>query len=157
MGNKNKTHQNSPSPRPEKKILSREARQRAYLLIVNTVILLFLYFATMEIEIVIIPAGVITQAPVMLGAVVCICYWAAFAGFLLAYIIYNRAFSRKGVTEDMLPPTWSAEQKRQYIDSGKERLEKSKWMLSVLIPLIVTIGVDAVYLFTWPLVQGIFS
>jgi len=30
-------------------------------------------------------------------------------------------------------------------------------MLSVLIPLIVTIGVDAVYLFTWPLVQGIFS
>ena len=157
MGNKNRSTHTPSSPRPEKKVLSKEARQRAYLLIVNTAILLFLYFGTMESEIVIIPAGIVSQPPVMLGAIVCIAYWAAFAGFLLAYIIYNRAFSRKGVTEDMLPPTWSIEKKREYIDSAKERLERSKWMLSVLIPLIVTIGVDAIYLFTWPLIQGIFS
>ncbi len=153
----NKHSKTSYPDRPEKKVLSKEARQRAYMLIVNTAIFLFLYFGTMQTEIVIIPEGVISKAPVMLGEIVCIAYWAAFAGFLLAYVIYNRGFSRKGVTEDMLPLTWSAEQKRAYIDSAKERLEKSKWMLSVLIPLIVTIGVDAVYLFTWPLVQGLFS
>ena len=158
MGKKNSSPKKTPPvERPEKKVLSREARQRFYLLIGNSVILLFLYFFAIKSDIAIIPAGIISKAPVMLGEIVCIAYWVAFAGFLIAYIVYNRAFTRKGITEDMLPMDWSLKKKREYIDSGKERLEKSKWMMSVIIPLVVTIGVDAIYLFTWPLVQSLFQ
>ena len=158
MGEKNSLHKKSTAPaRPEKKVLSREARQRFYLLIGNSVILLFLYFFAIQSDIAIIPAGLISKAPVMLGEIVCIAYWAAFAIFLLAYIIYNRAFTRRGITEDMLPMDWSLERKREYVNNGKERLEKSKWMMSVIIPLVVTIGADAIYLFTWPIVQNLFS
>ena len=38
---------------------------------------------------------------------------------------------------EMLPDTMSAVEKAEYINDGKARLERSKWMLSVIIPLLV--------------------
>ena len=84
-------------------------------------------------------------------------FWVIFAVFLLVFIIYNRAFTRRNLTVDMLPREWSIEQRENYIADGKKRLEKSKWMLSIIIPLLVTIAIDAIYLFTWPMVQQLFK
>lgn len=79
----------------------------------------------------------------------------SFAGFLIAYIIYNRAFSRRDLTPDMLPRDWPIEQRVEYVEDGKRRLKKSQWMLSVIIPLLVPIALDALYLFTLPIIQSI--
>jgi hypothetical protein len=72
-----------------------------------------------------------------------------FGGFLIAYIAYNRAFTRKEITADMLPDDWSEQKKQDYINDGKIRMEKSRWMLSVIIPFLVTFMAEALYLFVW--------
>ncbi len=131
--------------RPPKKELSPEAKKQAYLLIVNSVILLFLYFAAASIYIPIVSVAV----PIL--------YWVAFGAFLIAYLIYNRGFTRKGLTVDMLPPTWTKQEKEDYLAAAKMRQDKSRWMLTVIIPLLVTIAADAIYLFTYPLIQNLFK
>lgn len=150
-------HRKNNESRPEKKQLSQSAIKQIYLLIINSLILMFLYFGTMNLQVEIIPAGVLTSYPIFLGQFVYVAYWLAFAGFLLAYMIYNRGFTRKGITAEMLPDSWSAEKKEEFIADGKRRIERSKWMLSVLIPLTVTIAADAIYLFTWPIIQNLFN
>ncbi len=143
--------------RPQKRELSPEAKRQAYLLIVNSVILIFLYFIAMNLEVQVIAAGVLLPYPIYFGQIVYLAYWLAFGGFLIAYLIYNRGLSRKNVTPEMLPATWTREQREEYIADGKRRMERSRWMLSVIIPLLVTIAVDAIYLFTWPLIQNLFK
>ena len=64
-----------PDPRKEKRVLGPTERRRAYMLIVNSVIFLFVYFGTMETKIDIIPAGVLAPYPITLGQVVYIVYW----------------------------------------------------------------------------------
>ncbi len=117
--------------------------KRAALLIANTVILTFIYFGSMGIN-----------QPI-LSAIVTVGYWVGFAGFLIAYFVYNRGFTRKDVTEDMLPDTWSEEKKREFLEDSQKRYKKSKWMLTVIIPLMVPIMLDAIVLFTWPIIQNL--
>ncbi len=88
--------------------------------------------------------------------IVMISYMVALALLAFVYIIYNRAFSRKGVTEEMLPLEWDIEKKREFIEDGARRLAKSRWMLMGIIALIVTFVVEAVTLFLIPLVSGWF-
>ena len=63
---------------------------------------------------------------------------------IAAYLIYNRGFSRMNVTPEMLPASMSAEEKNEFIENGKQRLEKSKWMLLIIFPLIMTFLLDTV-------------
>ena len=119
----------------EKKILSPEAKKTAVSLIINSLLLLAVYFVAMDIYV--------------LGTVVTAVYWLAFGGFLIAYIAYNRAFSRKGITKEMLPDSWSDDQKTEYVEDAERRAQKSRWMLTVIFPLLVTIIADALYLFVW--------
>lgn len=130
----------------EKKSLrnvSSTAMQRAVITIVNTTILTVIYFGAMNIE-----------QPI-LSAIVTAGYWLGFAGFLIAYIVYNRGFTRKDVTREMLPDTWSEEKKTEFIEDTKRRYENSKWMLTVIIPIMIPIALDAIVLFTWPIVQNL--
>ena len=69
-------------------------------------------------------------------------YFALTAGFCFAYVIYNRGFSRMKLTPDMLPASMSAEEKAAFIADGQERIEKSKWMLTVIFPLLMTFILD---------------
>ena len=69
-------------------------------------------------------------------------YFVLTAGFCFAYIIYNRGFSRMKLTPDMLPASMSAEEKSAYIADGAERLERSKWMLTIIFPLLMTFILD---------------
>ena len=83
-------------------------------------------------------------------------YMIALAALTLTYIIYNRGMSRKGITVDMLPDEWEADKKREFVESGAERLERSRWMLMLIIAFIVTFATEAITLFFLPLIDGLF-
>lgn len=84
-------------------------------------------------------------------------YMIILTAFVLVYIFYNRAFSRNGVTVDMLPANWSEEKKSEFVASGEKRKQKSKWMLMFIIAFLVTFLVDAIELFVFPLFDGLFK
>lgn len=84
-------------------------------------------------------------------------YMAVLAILVFAYIIYNRGFSRKGITVDMLPSEWSEEKKLQFVESGRIRLEKSKWLLIFIISLTFTFLAEAFALFVIPMFRGFLS
>ena len=85
---------------------------------------------------------------------VLIAYMTITTVFLFAYLMYNRGFSRRGVTEDMLPSDWSEEKKNEFIQSAKKRLRRSRWMLVILLSFIFTFLLDAIELFVIPLIKG---
>lgn len=76
------------------------------------------------------------------------------AASVVGYVIYNRGFSRKGITEDMLPQTWSDEEKAKFIEDGKRRAKRSRWLLVVAFAFIFTFAFDAFDLFV---IQGLFG
>ena len=127
--------------------LSPEKKRLVIPIAINSILLSAIYFGACY--------GITDRFLRPISYIVAVGYWVAFAGFLLAYVIYNRAFSRKNLTVDMLPRDWSAEQRSEYIEDGKIRLKKSRWMLSVIIPVAVPIALDALYLFTLPLIQNL--
>ena len=128
---------NTPRRSGEKKPMSPENRKLAMSLLVNSLLVLFVYYGAMGLNI-----------PVI-SVIVTIAYMLIFGGFLIAYIAYNRAFTRKGITVDMLPDTWSAEKKQNYVEDSERRMKKSRWMLSVIIPFLVTFIAEALLLFVW--------
>ena len=77
-------------------------------------------------------------------------YLAALPILIIAYFVYNKGMSAKGVTEDMLPEEWSREEKIKFIEDGKQRLKKSAWMLMVIIGLLFTFAFDLIELFALP-------
>ena len=78
---------------------------------------------------------------------VMVVYMVLLLGFGLAYLIYNRFLYRKGVTHEDLPDTMTYEEKQAFIDDGNARLKKSKWMMLIILPLVITFFIDAVDLF----------
>ena len=78
--------------------------------------------------------------------VICI-YMIALTVLVVVYMIYNRGFSRRGITIDMLPDTWSEDKKEDFIENGERRLRDSKWMLVLIVAFLITFLVDALELF----------
>ena len=78
---------------------------------------------------------------------VMVLYMALLVGFVLAYIIYNRFFYRKGVAPEQLPPEWSDSKKQAFFEDAQRRTERSRWMLTVIFPLVVTFFIETVDLF----------
>lgn len=118
-----------------------ESKNMRYLilLIVNTVLALLIYR---------MPLSYAALTDKTFGAfVVMVLYFALLLGFALAYLIYNRFLYRKGVTHEQLPPEWSTDQKIAFIEDGERRLRRSKWMLTIIFPLLFTFLIDAVDLF----------
>ena len=132
-----------PDREPENRELTPEQRQknRHYLLLLalNTLLFFLVYrFFLTYTELTDRPFG---------SFVVMVVYMALLLGFGLAYLIYNRFFYRSGVTREQLSPDWSEEQKTAFLEDARERVEKSKWMLTIIFPLVVTFFIDAVQLF----------
>lgn len=84
-------------------------------------------------------------------------YMIALAALVIAYVIYNKGMYLKGVTEEMLPDTMSIEEKRALIDGAKRRIDKSRWMLVLIIGFVVTFAVEALMLFVLPWLEGMFK
>ena len=68
---------------------------------------------------------------------------AALLGF--GYVLANRCFSRHGVTMADLPPTMSQAEKETYLSERERRKRQTAWMLYGLIPLLLEIGFDVLY------------
>lgn len=117
--------------------VSKNAKRKAISLIFFSLLSLVIYYGV----------GATNIPALQMGVMVA--YMVAFGGMLAAYIIYNRAFSRKNITMDMLPDHWSADEKQSYLRDGEERMKKSRWMLMIIIPLLVTFAAEAMYLFVW--------
>ncbi|MBE6533470.1 MAG: hypothetical protein E7678_00645 [Ruminococcaceae bacterium] len=84
-------------------------------------------------------------------------YMAALTVLMFIYIIYNRGFSRKGITVDMLPMEWSEERKTEFVESGKIRLRRSKWLLVLIISFLFTFVAEAFALFVLPMFKSFIS
>lgn len=89
------------------------------------------------------------RVPGIFFPVVMFSYMITLTVLMIVYIVYNRGFSRKGVTEEMLPPEWTQEQKFEFIESGKVRLQRSKWILVFIIAILFTFIVEAFVLFVF--------
>ena len=74
-------------------------------------------------------------------------YSALLLGFGLAYLIYNRFFFRMGLTKDDLPDSMTKEQKDAFLQNADMRLARSRWMLLIILPLLLTFLVDALEIF----------
>ena len=81
-------------------------------------------------------------------------YAAITAVSVIGYVVYNRGFSRKGITAEMLPSTWSEEEKTRFIEDAQSRAKKSQWLLFIAFAFIFTFAFDAFDLFV---IKGIFG
>ncbi len=114
---------------------SKRARREMIFIIALSVIFMAVYFGATE-------SSIPVLAYIVTGA-----YMVFLAVFSITYICYNYAFTRKSVSVDDLPDTWSMERKNDYIEKGKLHAEKSRWMIFVIFPLIITFMADFLYLF----------
>ena len=109
------------------------------LLIANTVLLTILYYTA--------PALGFSYLPVV--------YLLGGGTLALWFVIYNRGFRTKGKTADMLPEHLPLAEREHMIAEGERRFRKSRWALTVLLPVIFVFLIDMVYLFILP--KGLFS
>ena len=88
--------------------------------------------------------------------VVLILYMVLATAFLLAYVIYNRGMSRKGITAEMLPEEWSEEQKKEFIADGERRMDRSRWLIIPIFAFFFTFAMDILELFVIPFFTDLF-
>ena len=117
-----------------------EMKKTAIHLLINSILLVVLYFAVAKIF-----------------PYIWVIYLAAGAGIGFYYVIYNKGFSGKGVTPDMLPATMSLAEKEAFIEDSRKRLHDSRWVLTILVPILLTFMLDMIYLFIFPYLEAIFS
>lgn len=86
---------------------------------------------------------------------VLIAYMVLAAGFLSAYVIYNRGFFHKGVTVEMLPEEWSAEKKKEFVEEGARRRKRSRWLIIPIFAFLFTFAFDVMELFVIPFFTGL--
>ena len=113
----------------------------ALLLLFNTALAIALYFLLIHL-------GVWFMPPI---------YLAVGAIFAMIFIVYNRGFYAKNAKPEELPNTMTKAEKQAYIQEGRDRLNRSRWMLTVILPIVLTIACDLIYLYIFPYVKEIFS
>lgn len=107
--------------------------KRALILFVSTAFAMGLYFFLMNIY--------------SLWKFVVIAYVAVASVLIIAYFIINRAFTGSGVTYEMLPDTMTHDEKEEYLADVAEREKRSRPLLLVIFPVIITLLVDLFRLF----------
>lgn len=128
-------------PSKGQKSMDRETKRRLWATVALTLILFVIWYGC-------IAVGEARHSDTLVFGVM-LAYFLVFAVVLIAYLAYNRGFVNKNVTVEMLPPDWSDEKKQAFIAANKERAEKSRWMLTVIIPFIIVFMCEALYLFVW--------
>ena len=111
--------------------MTREGRKLTALLILNTLLAMLIYFGCVALELMFMIYLYLGLAAVL----------------LIVYVVYNRGFALRDVTPDMLPDSLTLEQKQAKLDEAARRLRDSRWLLTVIVPLIITVMFDAIYLF----------
>ena len=110
--------------------LSPQSKKMMWLLICNTLFSFFIYFGCVR-------AGF---------SEILLVYSAVAFALLVGYVIYNRGFVLRGATPDMLSDEWTQEQKLAMIAQAERRRESSRFVPAFLVPLLLAVLADAVYL-----------
>ncbi len=84
-------------------------------------------------------------------------YLLAGAALGIIYVIYNRGFVAKNAKPEELPDRMSAEEKRAFREDGIRRARNSRWMLTLIIPIILTFLFDAAILYLFPSLEVILT
>lgn len=114
-----------------RKPITKEAKKTALLLLMNTLLALLIYFGC-----------------VALGfSAIFFVFIALAAVLLLVYVIYNQGFVLRGATPEMLDESLPVEERQAMIDKAAARYHSSRWMMTVIIPLIVAVLADALYVY----------
>jgi hypothetical protein len=114
-----------------RKPITKEAKKTAMLLLMNTMLALLIYFGCIALGFSAIFFVFITLAAVL----------------LLVYVIYNQGFVLRGATPEMLDESLPVEERQAMIDKAAARYSSSRWMMTVIIPLIVAVLADAIYIY----------
>ncbi len=141
MGNKKKK-QISPAEEAKSKALTEAGRKKLVdllIIILVTVVLLGVYYYFVQTW---------NFKPAFIAAL------AVWSVTFIAYWVYNRGFTRRGVTVDMLPDEWSDEEKKEFIEDGKRRLKKSRWMIFIIVPLCFVFIAEIVMTILLPMIYG---
>ena len=86
-----------------------------------------------------------------------IVYLAVGAVMTLIFVIYNRGFVGKNLTPDQMSDSMTFEEKQKFIDDCAARLHRSRWMITVIFPIILAFCLDMMYLFLLPMLEGMFQ
>ena len=121
--------------------MDRETKRRLWATVALTLLLFAIWYGC-------IAVGEAQHNDVLIFGVM-VAYFLVFAVLIITYLAYNRGFVNKNVTAEMLPADWSEEKKQAFLDAEKTRAEKSRWMLTVIIPFVVVFMCEALYLFVW--------
>ena len=117
-----------------------EKKKLLLLLLINSAVLISLYFVVAS-----------------YGFPIYILYLVAGAGLGIGFIVYNRGFAAKDATPYMLPDSMTYEEKLAFLEDCRTRLAKSKWMLTVILPILFAFAFDMFYLFVLPNLEAMFS
>lgn len=128
-------------PSKEQKPMDRETKRRLWATVGLTALLFVIWYGC-------IAVGEVQHNDTLVFGVM-IAYCLIFAVLLIVYLAYNRGFVNKDVTEEMLPAEWSDEKKQAFLAAERVRAEKSRWMLTVIIPFVFVFMCEALYLFVW--------
>lgn len=84
-------------------------------------------------------------------------YLGAGAILAIGYIVYNKGFVYRGVTANQLSDDLSDAQKEALLAEVRERDARSKWVLTILLPMVVILLLDALYVYVLPGLEGWFQ
>ena len=86
-----------------------------------------------------------------------IVYLAVGAVMTLVFVIYNRGFVGTNLKPDRMSDAMSLEEKQKFIDDCTARAHRSRWMITVIFPIVLAFALDMMYLFLLPMVEGMFQ
>ena len=124
--------QNSNNQQSVKEAVGAFNWRRALKLVLSTIVAMGIYFYL---------------SSTSLWKIAVIAYVAIASVLIIAYFIVNRAFTGSGVTYEMLPDTMTQKEKEEYLADVADRERRSRPMLMVIFPVIITLLVDLFRLF----------
>ncbi len=84
-------------------------------------------------------------------------YLLAGAALALYYVIYNRGFVGKNATLESLPNSMSTAEKQEFLEDCRLRQKNSRWVLTFLIPIVLTFLADAAILYLVPSLEAVLT
>ncbi len=83
----------------------------------------------------------------MIQEITLIVYSGVLTILLVIFIIMNKGISKDIPTKEVLRDDWSDEKKEKFIESYVTGKQKARKLLLIIIPLILTLLIDMIYLF----------
>ena len=83
-------------------------------------------------------------------------YFVALSALLVAFVVYNRGFTRTRVSRNSLPRTWSEAEKDEFYADAARRKKRSRPMLAFIIALGLVFLYDIVALWFGDFLEYVF-